>query len=242
MKKTITRKEKTKTSKASTKNKIIKTNSSKNKLNYNILYSISLIIISFALSLLFFNNLPNLMATHWGLEGIADGFTPKEIGVLIIPILNTAILLLLYYLPSIDPLKANIDSFKKEYHLTILTFTIFLTYLHIITLILNLGFNLDIRQLIAPGFALIFYSIGILMKKAKRNFFIGIRTPWTLNSDFVWEKTHNKASKLFKASAILALIGFIAPNISFFFMLVPIIISSITITIYSYIEYKKETN
>ena len=117
-----------------------------------------------------------------------------------------------------------------------------MAYLHIVTLLLNLGFKLDIRQLIAIGFALIFYSIGILMKKTKRNFFIGVKTPWTLSSDTVWEKTHNQASKLFKASAILALIGLITPNLSLFFIIVPIIISSIFIIIYSYIEYKKEIN
>ena len=220
----------------------IKSTSSKNNLNYSILCSISLIIISFTLSFLFFNQLPPLVATHWNFEGTADGFTPKEIGIFIIPLLTTSILLILYYIPNIDPLKTNIESFKKEYHAMILIFTIFMAYLHVVTLLLNLGFKLDIRQLIAIGFALIFYSIGILMKKTKRNFFIGVKTPWTLSSDTVWEKTHNQASKLFKASAILALIGLITPNLSLFFIIVPIIISSIFIIIYSYIEYKKEIN
>lgn len=209
-------------------------------LNYQIILSISLIIISFALSALFYNTLPETIITHWGIEGNPDGFSPKETGLLLTPTLAIAILILLYFIPKLDPLKKNIDLFEKDYHNIILIMTAFLTYIHLITLILNLGFNLDIRQLISPAFALIFYSMGNLMKKAKRNFFIGIRTPWTLNSDNVWEKTHKKASKLFKASAILSLIGIIQPSLSFFFILIPIILTSIGIVIYSYLEYKKE--
>jgi uncharacterized membrane protein len=208
--------------------------------NYPILFSISFVITAFALSILFYNFLPENIITHWGLNGEANGFTPKEGGILFIPLIMTGLLVLLYFLPKIDPLRKNIEDFKGEYHKMILTMTAFFLYLQLVLIILNLGFVFDIRQLLAPAFSGLIYSIGILIRKAKRNFLIGIKTPWTLNSDKVWEKTHLKASNLFKASAILSLIGITVPELAFFFMIIPILTASAWVIIYSYLEYKKE--
>lgn len=211
------------------------------KPNYRILLAISYIIIAFIISILFYPLIPNQMITHWGLNGEANGFTPKEIGVWFVPLLMTGLLIILYYVPKLDPLTKNIDSFRKEYHTLIAVITGFFLYLQIISIALNVGINLDIRQLLPPAFAVLIYSTGSLIKRAKRNFFIGIRTPWTLNSDLVWEKTHTKAAKLFKASAILSLIGLFIPELAFFFIIVPLLLASLGIIIYSYIEYKRET-
>ncbi len=79
------------------------------------------------------------------------------------------------------------------------------------------------------------------MEKAKRNWFIGIRTPWTLNSDAVWDKTHRIGGRLFKAAGIVALLGVFFPNHAILLILVPaILVASFTI-IYSYFEYQRET-
>lgn len=216
------------------------TNNTK-KPNYRILLAISYIIIAFILSILFYNFIPDPMITHWGLNGEANGYTPKEAGIWFVPLVMTGILIILYYVPKLDPLSKNIDGFRKEYHTLIAVITGFFLYLQIISIALNLGINLDIRQLLSPAFAALVYSTGSLIKRTKRNFFIGIRTPWTLNSDLVWEKTHNKAAKLFKASAILSLIGLFVPELAFFFIIVPLLLASLGVIIYSYIEYKKET-
>jgi len=212
----------------------------KSKINYPIVFAISFVIITFAIGALFYNNLPSNIIMHWGLDGNADGTTAKEFGLFLIPLLMTGLLILLYFLPKIDPLRKNINEFRHEYHAFIAVISGFFLYIQLIMIILNLGFNLDIRQLLVPAFAILIYSTGSLIKKAKRNFFIGIRTPWTISSDVVWDRTHNKAGKLFKASAILSLIGLIIPELAFFFIIVPLLLASLGVIIYSYIEYKKE--
>jgi uncharacterized membrane protein len=81
-----------------------------------------------------------------------------------------------------------------------------------------------------------------MLRKAKRNFFIGIRTPWTLSSDRVWEETHRLGSVLFMISGALALVGgFFGGMLSFWLLFVPLMGSTIFLLIYSYFLYQRET-
>jgi len=94
-----------------------------------------------------------------------------------------------------------------------------------------------------PAMGLLFIVIGSLLRKAKRNWFIGIRTPWTLSSDRVWDETHRLGSILFMISGVLAVIGgFFGGMIAFWMLFVPLMGSTIFMVIYSYVLYQKETN
>jgi len=103
-----------------------------------------------------------------------------------------------------------------------------------------LGSRFDMGQAMAPALAALFYYCGVLVGKAKRNWFIGIRTPWTLSSDAVWDKTHKLGAKFFKISGLIALLGLITPRMSFLALFFFLFISIIYIVIYSYSEYQKE--
>lgn len=95
-------------------------------------------------------------------------------------------------------------------------------------------------QLLVPAFAALFYYCGVLTEQAKRNWFIGIRTPWTLSSERVWEKTHKICGKLFKIAGVIALVGILFQRSALFFILAPVILVAAHTIIYSYIEYLKE--
>ena len=84
------------------------------------------------------------------------------------------------------------------------------------------------------------YSIGILLEKAKRNWFIGIRTPWTLSSDKVWDKTHKLGSKLYKYAAVFPLLGIVFQNYAFYLTIFSLVGVSLYLVVYSYLEFKKE--
>ncbi len=116
-------------------------------------------------------------------------------------------------------------------------------YIHALTLLWNLGYtNLGIGKAMLPAMGLLFIVIGSLLRKAKRNWFIGIRTPWTLSSDSVWNETHRLGSVLFMISGVLALIGgFFGGMIAFWFLFVPLIGSTIFLLVYSYVLYQRET-
>ena len=78
------------------------------------------------------------------------------------------------------------------------------------------------------------------MPSIKRNFFIGIKTPWTLASERVWKKTHEMGGKVFMGTAVLILVGMLFPDYTIWFMLVPLLGGIGWIFIYSYLEFRKE--
>jgi uncharacterized membrane protein len=145
-------------------------------------------------------------------------------------------------IPLIDPLKKNIASFRPIYNLIWLLISCFLFYIFCISMAWNLGYTANFILLIVPGIAILWYGLGSLLSRAERNWFVGVRTPWTLSSDTVWKKTHVLAGKLFKIAALVTLLGLLAPTFSFAYMLVifPVMAIAIVAVIYSFIEYRKE--
>jgi uncharacterized membrane protein len=112
-------------------------------------------------------------------------------------------------------------------------------YLYLLTIFWNIGFRFSIVFMLSPAFAILFYYAGILTENAKRNWFIGIRTPWTMSSDKVWDKTHKLGGMLFKVSGILALFGLLLPDYAFLLVVIPVVLVAIYTVVYSYFEYQK---
>ena len=94
--------------------------------------------------------------------------------------------------------------------------------------------------IIPIGLGLLFFYSGVLCENARRNWFIGIRTPWTLSSEKVWKKTHEIGGKLFKVAGMITLVGTFFPGYALFFVLVPALSVVTYVIIYSYVEYQKE--
>ena len=190
------------------------------------------------------NRLPDQMASHWNVNDQVDGYMSKFWGVFLMPVITLGMFLLFILIPNIDPLKANIAKFRDTFNLFITFIIGFMVYVHALTLLWNLGYtNLGIGKAMLPAMGLLFIVIGSLLRKAKRNWFIGIRTPWTLSSDRVWDETHRIGAMLFTISGVLALLGsFFGGMTAFVMIMVPILGSTIFLLIYSYILYQKETN
>lgn len=202
-----------------------------------------LILAATLAGLLLWNRLPEQMASHWNENDQVDGYMSKFWGVLLMPLVTLGLFLLFLVIPSIDPLRANIAQFRGVFNLFITFFIGFMVYIHVLTLIWSLGYtSFGMSKAMLPAMGLLFILIGSLLRQAKRNWFIGIRTPWTLSSDFVWDKTHQLGSILFMASGALALIGgFFGGMTAFWFLFVPLIGSTIFLLAYSYVLYQRET-
>jgi uncharacterized membrane protein len=193
--------------------------------------------------LLLWNQLPEQMASHWNINDQVDGYMPKFWGVFMMPLITLGMFVLFLVVPSIDPLKANIAQFREAFNLFIVLIVAFMLYIHGLTLAWSLGhtdFKMSTSML--PAMGLLFIFIGFMLRKAKRNFFIGIRTPWTLSSDTVWDKTHQLGAILFMASGVFTLIGGLFGGMTaFWFLFVPLIGSTIFLLVYSYVLYQRET-
>src|SRR5215208_746726 len=149
---------------------------------------IVLIMIAGAIlaGLFLWNRLPDLMASHWGPNDQVNGYMTKFWGVFLMPLITLGMLALFLIIPSIDPLKANIAQFRGIFNLFITLIVAFMIYIHILSLRWNLGYtDFGMSRAMLPTMGILFIFIGYLFRSAKRNFFIGIRTPWTLSSDRV---------------------------------------------------------
>lgn len=201
-----------------------------------------LIIVSTLAGIFLWNQLPDPMASHWGVDDQVNGTMSKFWGVFLMPIITLVMLLMFLVIPSIDPLKANIAQFREYFNTFIVLIVGFMVYIYGLTLVWNLG-NTSFRMSAAmlPAMGLLFVFAGVMIGKAKRNYFIGIRTPWTLSSDKVWDETHRVGGKLFITSGLLALLGALFPNFAIWFIMVPILGTSLFTVFYSYYLFQRES-
>jgi len=208
-----------------------------------LIISIVLIAVALLAGLLVWDRLPDQVASHWNENDQVDGYMSKTWGVLLMPLVSLGMLLLFLVVPSIDPLKANIAAFRPIFNTFILLMIGFMTYMHGLTLAWGLGYQqFKMSAAMLPFLGLILIAAGWLMRSAKRNFFIGIRTPWTLSSDYVWEETHKVGSVLFMLAGLLAFVGaFFGGITAVWLVMAPLLASVVFVMIYSYVLYRRET-
>ncbi|MEW6294898.1 MAG: SdpI family protein [Candidatus Diapherotrites archaeon] len=198
-----------------------------------------LIVMIFVSAFAAYSFMPALMVTHWNIAGEADGFMSKAYALFLIPVMIVILYLVLWVVPKIDPLKKNIQLFRREYDIFRAVFIFFMVYLYLLSIFWNLGKRFDFVVMLVPGFSLLFYFCGFLISKAKRNYLIGIRLPWTLASDEVWNKTHKMGGKLFRLYALILLLGIVLPEFFFWILFVPLILILAWSVLYSYFEFRE---
>ena len=201
-----------------------------------------LLLVSAFAGVFLWNCLPDPMASHWDVNDQVNGTMPRFWGVFLTPLISLGMFLLFLLIPAIDPLKANITKFRNTFNLFIAFMVLFLVYVQGLTLAWNLGFtNFRMSTSLMPAIGLLFILVGFMIRKAKRNFFIGIRTPWTLSNDKVWDETHRVGSWLFMGSGVLTILGsFFDGMTTFLFLFVPLIGSAIFLVVYSYLLFQRE--
>jgi len=204
-------------------------------------YALSLILIAIAVAagFYFYPQMPGQMASHWDINGNVNGYMSRAWALFLVPGLMIVLFGLFLLLPLIDPLKENIKKFRSTYDWFILVFTLFFFYVHGLTLAYNLGYAVDMGTSLMPAMGLLFIFLGFLLKNAKRNYFIGIRTPWTLSSDIVWDKTHQLGSKLFIIAGIITVLAVFLPSSAFYILFVAIIAASLVTVGYSYLVFSR---
>jgi uncharacterized membrane protein len=199
-----------------------------------------IILISLALGLFFYEQLPDRMASHWNASGQVDGYSGKGIGVFLIPGVLVFLALLWFVIPKIDPKRKNIEAFRGYYDSFFVVLALFFLLVYAQILLWNLGTEISPNFVMPIGLGILFFYIGVLVENAKQNWFVGIRTPWTLSSEKVWDKTHKLGGKLYKIAGLVSLVGILFMEQAIWFIIVPVILFSGYLFLYSYLEYKKE--
>ncbi|MFC4541854.1 SdpI family protein [Halosolutus amylolyticus] len=197
------------------------------------------IVLSIVVSLLTAPDLPAELVSHWNAVGEPDGTMAKPLALWLIPALSAGVLVLFALIPRIDPLGANIAEFRPTYDWFVVLFTGFMFVLHAGIIAFNLGYEFDFINLIVVLVAGLFYYSGVVLTRANRNWFVGIRTPWTLSNEEVWNRTHALGGKLFKLTALVALGGLLFGEYAIYFLIVPSLLTAVVTVGYSYYVYEQ---
>jgi uncharacterized membrane protein len=207
--------------------------------NCALLIGLLLVLASVALSAWAYPLLPDRVPTHWDLAGNVNGYSSRFLAVSIMPAVVVFMWLLMLVLPAISPRGFRLEESASAFYICMLAVGALLFVMQFV--ILRAGMTGG-----APSLTLMFASIGVLfavigsfLGRLKKNFWFGVRTPWTLASDEVWQRTNKLAGQLFIAGGAAVVIA------SFFgTAVVAVLIAVIAITvcisvIYSYVLYRR---
>ena len=184
-------------------------------------------------------SLPDQMVVHWNAAGEPDGTLSKPVALALVPALAAGLLGLFAGLPHVDPRAENVAAFRPSYDWFVVAFTAFLAAVHGGIVAYNLGYAFDFVALLLVALAGLSYAVGVVLAHAERNWFVGIRTPWTLESEAVWRRTHRLGGRLFKLTAVLSLAGLAFGEYAVYFLLVPTLLTAATTVVYSYVLYER---
>jgi len=200
---------------------------------------VALIALAFIAGGFLYPDLPEKIPSHWNIKGEIDAWSSKNFAVFFFPSITLGIYLLMTFIPLIDPLRKNYPRFAIPYFWFRTVFVLFFVLIYFYTLWAALGTKLNINYFIIPAFSVLFIVIGIFLPKVRKNYFVGIRTPWTIHSEEVWDKTHQLAGKFFIAGGIIALFTLFLPKYSVLFFVVVIFLVAFIPIIYSYFIFRK---
>ena len=198
-------------------------------------------LASFVTGYLVYPYLPVMAVSHWNAAGEANGTLPRLWAAYLLPGLMIFILGLWALLPHLDPTAPGFKNFRYVYDFIMFLIVAFLAYVYALMLGINLGWQVDLREMLLPVLGVFIIVLGALLPHVKRNWFVGIRTPWTLSSETVWTKTHKLAAKYFETAGVLIVFAvFTSPVISAWLVVGPIVVAALVSIVYSYIYYRQE--
>lgn len=186
---------------------------------------------------------------HWGIDGTPDRYGGRAealFGLWVVPISAFFSALVFALLPALEPMRDNLIKSRRAYRAIWISTMVLMFGIHagLVWLMVSgldgvQNSNEFVRFVIA-GTGLLFLLIGNYLPKTRQNWFLGIRTPWTLSSEFAWEKTHRLAGRLFMAAGFIAMIGaFVVNGIWLVAMITSLSVGSALISIvYSYFAWR----
>lgn len=203
-------------------------------------YLILLILGSLALGLYLYPQLPDKLPSHWNIRGEVDGWTGKDFAVWFFPLLNLGLYFLFLLLPRLDPRRDNYPRFSGAYRLLRIFILLFLTLIYLLTLLYAVGYPIRIDLAVRLAVFTLLLIIGNYMGKFKHNYFVGVKTPWTLANEEVWRRTHRMAGPLWVGGGLAGiLLSFFTQTWAAAASFAVIIILALGPIVYSYIVFQQ---
>lgn len=206
-----------------------------------------IIITQIVIALISYPFLPASVPSHWNAAGQVNGYMSKEVNAILWPAISLGIFILVRGLIALGPAlgssranaASNLRATKNIANLIVIAVMLFMLVLQIATTAIGLGIPLDLLFILNIALSILFIFIGNFLGKVPRNLYVGIRTPWTMVNDDVWNRTHRLGGWLFVAAGLLGLgLGFV-PGLKLWGLVVAILIAALITVVYSYIVYKE---
>jgi uncharacterized membrane protein len=200
-----------------------------------------IVVGTVGVSALLYPSLPQQIPTHWNIRGEIDGYGNKDWALFLLPGMMIPLILLFYFLPALSPKHFEVDSFRSTYLYIMVLITAMFAYFHGLTLYAvwknsqHTG-AFDLTRPMIAGMFLFFALLGNVMGKIRKNFYIGVRVPWTLASDRVWNDTHRLAAWVMVTSG---LVGFVLTITGWLIVALVVCLGSMMIpVVYSFFHYR----
>lgn len=201
------------------------------------LISLVLSLLALTASLMLYAELPNQLPTHWNFNGEIDSYGHKSWAAFLMPGIMLAISFIIFgALPRLSPRKFEVESFRSTYGLISVLTIALLGYIHGIILWVSLDQTMEVGRVLVGGIMIFFIVMGNYMGKVRRNFWMGIRTPWTLASERVWNETHRIGAWSFVGAGILGF-AFVLANLPLGSVIGIMIAGAFIPIIYSLVRY-----
>lgn len=198
-------------------------------------------VLAAAFSAWAYPRLPDVVTTHWNLQGQPDGTSSRLLAAGLLPLILVALPLLFRVLPKIDPRGENYAKFSGAYWLIVNSIILFLAGLHLVVLLNAMGTPVNVNLMVGLGVGFLLMVLGNYLGKVQPNWFMGIRTPWTLSSEKVWRKTNRTAGWLFVlAGLITAVASLVSSGPVVGVMGVVVALAAIIPVVQSYVLWKRE--
>lgn len=194
-----------------------------------------------AFALAVFGRLPARVPTHWNLQGEVDGWMARFPGGVMAPLIATGVYALLLAMPLIDPRKRNVERFGADRLLIANLLLLFFALLEVLTLGAALGWPVDVSSGIIGGLGLLLVALGNYLPRVRSNWWIGIRTPWTLDNERVWRETHRVGGRLFVLGGLVMVAAMLLPSGPRRWVALPVLlVIGVVPLAYSFILWRRE--
>lgn len=206
---------------------------------WKLLISSVMILLPIVFGLIFWDDLPEQMTTHWGADGNADGWSSRPVAVLAMPVLVLLIHWLCVFFTVKDP--KNKDQNHKVFGLVLWICPVISLFASVVTYTAAFGKELSMGLYASFLFGLLFVVIGNYMPKCKQNYTIGIKIKWTLQNEENWNATHRFAGRIWVAGGLLMLVSAFLPEDSFLWaLIISLMVLVVVPFVYSYLYYRKQ--
>jgi uncharacterized membrane protein len=208
------------------------------------LVAVLIISAQMMVSIVSYPFLPDSVPSHWDASGQVNGYLPKLVNALLYPLLSIGIYVLVRVLMTIGPRLGYQNQRNASIGVVNLILDgvlLFMLIVQLATTAFALGVPIDLTFVVCLMVSLLFIFLGNYMGKLRRNFWAGIRTPWTISSDVVWERTHRLGGWLFVLTGLLGVIMSFIPALRLWGLMAVIFVVVIVLVVYSYVIYQRLT-